>query len=221
MRRNLYLVGIRAVVFCAAAACLCTTGLAQVVASGQRTFGQSEVEPMLDDGAGNTVFALETSKTPFPAKANSRATAPLYAVIYPTSSAVPAAELNCQPTNCDHNNVLPFQDADYGLLPGDDPACTDFNGGNPCSPVKGHDHLIGVASTGGDFNVAWHVELVLFTTTGFSDGAINTRITTLNQLQALENNGDVITIDTPITFNCALVSQHVYDLAVPLAVSFP
>jgi hypothetical protein len=71
-------------------------------------------------------------------------------------------------------NVLPFPDSDYGALPGTDKLCTDFNGGNPCSPVEGHDHLVGIASTHGDFSVAWHVELVIFTHAASLDGKINT-----------------------------------------------
>jgi hypothetical protein len=61
------------------------------------------------------------------------------------------------------NLALLFPDVDYGALPGSDKACADFNGGGPCSPVEGHDPLLGVASTSGDFNVAWHVKLAVVT----------------------------------------------------------
>jgi hypothetical protein len=56
------------------------------------------------------------------------ATAPLYLPLYPFSSTVVADDLNCQPTNCDHVNVLPFPSAAYDARPGTDPACVDFNG---------------------------------------------------------------------------------------------
>src|SRR5450759_1295337 len=183
------------------AACLCVSSKADVVDSGQRTFGQFSVEPAVDDSNG--IYLLTPLKNPAPSNANPRATAPLYLLLYPLSSTVPAYELNCQPTNCDHANVLPFADVDYGLLPGSDKACVDFNGGSPCSPVKGHDHLVGVASTGGDFNQAWHVELVIFTHAAFVDGKINTRITTLSQIQALVKSGDAVIIDAQFTFNCS------------------
>jgi hypothetical protein len=210
-----------AVILFVAATGLTLSGEAQTVNSGERVFGKVTIEPFLDDSNGNEVYMLETQKTPSPSRSNIRAAAPLYAVVYPVSSTVPEYELNCQVTNCDHLNVLPFPDTDYGLLPGSDQACTDFNAGNPCSPVKGHDHLVGVASTGGDFNVAWHVELVLFTQHAFIDSQINTRITTLSQLQALVNSGDAFIVDTPITFNCSVVSEQTYDLGSPVVIPYP
>jgi len=189
--------------------------------SGEVKLGNSTIEPAFDDTTGNPIFYLATSKSPMPVKANAHAIAPLYAVVYPVDSAVPADDLNCQPTNCDHLEVLPFPDMDYGTLPGSDPACRDFNGGQPCSPVKGHDHLIGIASTGGDFNVAWQVVLVIFTSKAFQDGAVNTPVTTLAQLQALVSNSDVFTIVTPITFDCAPVSGRTYLNGTPLVVQYP
>ncbi len=41
--------------------------------------------------------------------------------------------------------------------------------------ILGHDHLMTVPGSGGDFNIAWEPILVLFTTTT----ATNTRLTTL------------------------------------------
>jgi hypothetical protein len=189
--------------------------------SGQRTFAQASVEPAVNSANGATVYLLTPIKAPFPSKANAdHATAPLYLPVYPMTSTVPAFELNCQPDNCDHVNVLPFPSADYGALPGSDKACVDFNGGNPCSLVEGHDHLIGVPPTG-DFNVAWHVELVVFTHAAFLDGKINTRITTLDQINALVKSGDVIIIDTPVTFNCSITSERTYELGTPTVIPFP
>jgi hypothetical protein len=198
---------------------LSTGAFAQV--SGEVTLGKSTIEPAFDDMTGNLVFFLEPENSPFPVKANSHALAPLYAVLYPVASTVPADQLNCQPTNCGHSNVLPFPDADYGILAGNDPACQDFNAGQPCSPVKGHDHLLGVASTGGDFNEAWHVELVLFMSKAFQDGTINTPITTLAQLQSLVSRGEVFIVDTPISFDCALVSEHAYLNGTPQVIAYP
>lgn len=191
------------------------------VNSGQRAFGQVEVEPAFDDSTGTGIYLLSPLKNPFPSKANPRATAPMYLVVYPQVSTVPAYELNCQPTNCDHLNVLPFPDSDYGALPGSAQACTDFNGGSPCSPVAGHDHLVGIASTGGDFNQAWHVELLIFSHAAFVDGKINTRVTTLSQIQALVNSGDAFIADTPITFNCSSTSEHNYEVGTPVVIPYP
>jgi hypothetical protein len=113
------------------------------------------------------------------------------------NSTVSASELNCQPSNCDHADVLPFPNPDYGARPGTDQACVDFNSGNPCSLVKGHDHLVGVASTRDDFNVAWSVKLLVFAHKAFGDGAINTRIATITQIEALKASGDLIQLETP------------------------
>ena len=189
--------------------------------SGQRKFGQAEVEPAFDDSNGNGIYLLTPLKAPLPSMANAKAQAPMYLPVYPLSSTVPAAELNCQPTNCDHLNVLPFPVTGYGALPGTAQACKDFNGGNPCSEVLGHNHLVGIASTMGDFNVAWHVKLVLFTAAGFSDGSINKMVTTLSQVQALVKSGDAFIADTPIIFNCSSTSQQTYDTGTPVIISYP
>lgn len=204
-----------------AAVFLCASSKAQALQSGQRANGQYEVEPAFNYSNGNGVYLLTPLKVPLPSHANPRATAPFYEVLYPQSSAIPARELNCQPTNCDHGNVLPFPDSDYGALLGSDQACADFNGGAPCSPVKGHDHLVGVSSSGGDFNVAWHVWLVIFTHSAFEDGSINTRVTTLSQLKALVANGDAYYLDTGFAFNCSVTSERTYDIGTPVVIQYP
>jgi hypothetical protein len=125
------------------------------------------------------------------------------------------------PTNCDHVNVLPFPNADYGVQAGSSQACSDFNSGNPCSLVKGHDHLVGVAHTHGDFNVAWTVKLLVFTHKAFTDGAINTRITTIAQIESLKASGHLIQLDTPVTFNCSITSESTYEHGTPIFIPFP
>lgn len=171
---------------------------------------------------GNTVYLLTPIKAPFPSKANQAATAPLYLPLYPVSSTVAADDLDCQPTNCDHANVLPFADPGfYGALPGTDPACVDFNGGAPCAYVKGHDHLVGVASSHGDFNVAWTVKPVVFTHKAFGDGKINERIMTLTQLWSLVTSGDVVIAPDLVTFNCSITADKTYELGTPTVIPFP
>jgi hypothetical protein len=187
--------------------------------SGEVTLGNSTIEPAIDDTTGNPIFFLQPKGAPFPVNANAHAIAPLYAVVYPVQSTIPADSLNCQPTNCDHLNVLPFPDTDYGLATAAD--CLEFNAGAPCSAVKGHNHLLGIARTGGDFNVAWAVELVLFNSKAFADGTINTKITTLSQLQSLVDRGEVSIVPTPITFNCSIVPQRTYELGTPMEIPVP
>ncbi|MGE5361524.1 MAG: hypothetical protein ACM3NQ_21110 [Bacteroidales bacterium] len=184
--------------------------------SGQRVFAQAEVEPAINDANGSTVFLLTPLKSPFPSKSNPVASAPMYLPVYPTTSTVDASSLNCQPFNCDHVNVVPF------------PAPGYVNGGNTCTKygfqagqcalTKGHDHLIGVAPTG-DFNVAWHVYLVVFTKKAFADGAIGNRLLTLQDIQNAVQAGDVYppeVTDSGIMFNCSIVSSTVYFLGTPL-----
>lgn len=166
--------------------------------TGQRAFGQSTVEPAVDDANGHEVFLLTPNKAPFPSKAPDKGQAPLYLVAYPTSSTI-AEPLNCTPTTCDHvpSVSVPWYPSN-GLL-------------------KGHDHLVGIANTGGDYNVAWDVELDVFTQKGFADGAINHRILTLDGLNAAKSNGDVQAIDTGIVFNCSSTSISTYLKGRPLS----
>src|SRR5258708_1636041 len=149
--------------------------------SGQRAFGQVEVEPAGDLATGNEIFLLPPNHAPLPSKAAPRAHAPLYLVLYPDTSSIDASSLNCTPTNCGHLQTWP----DYSLL--------------------GHDHLVGVPHTG-DFNVAWDVILVSFTPQGLSGSAIGTRILTLDQLNAAVFAGDVVKSDVVLTFNCSITS---------------
>lgn len=182
--------------------------------SGQTAFGQSTVEPAIDDADGSTVFLLTPDHVPFPSVSNPRASAPMYIPMFPANSTIDPTTLNCQPHNCDHLNVLPFAAPGY---PNGGATCTNFGfAAGACSLVLGHDHLIGVRPTG-DFNVAWHVILVVFMPKAFKDGAINHRILTLTDLMSLVNSGDVITPPTAIVFNCSIVSQTVYLKGTPLS----
>ncbi|MGB6974382.1 MAG: hypothetical protein WBD67_06845 [Terracidiphilus sp.] len=203
------------------AATLLGAPIAAMAQSGQTATGQTLTEAAFDDANGSVVYLLTPNKAPFPAKANQHAVAPLYMVVYPVSSTIDADTLNCQPTNCSHLEVLPFPVPDYGVLAGSNQACIDFNGSQPCSPVKGHDHLVGIAKTGGDFNVDWQLDLVIFNHHAFLDGAINQRVTTLDQIQALLVDGDAFLAIPGIDFNCSSVSQSTYYRGSPLQIVYP
>ena len=157
--------------------------------SGQVAFGQVTVEPAYDDVTGDLIYLLTPDHAPFPSRANARATAPMYLVMYPQGSTV--ALLNCLPTNCDHVEVVPSGLVEGLGLQSVYPIGTistkygSFTGGL----VLGHDHLVGVARSHGDFNVAWDVDLVLFTPKGVSDGAINQPLRTLQAVNAAIANG--------------------------------
>lgn len=189
--------------------------------SGQVSVPQGDVEPAIDYQTGNIVFLMSPAKVPLPTHANSKAQAPLFMVLYPATSNIPADHFVCQPENCAHFNVLPFPDPNYGALGGSEPACADFNGGNPCSLVKGHDHLIGVAQTGGDSTAIRDLHLIVFTEKAFTDGVINTRITLLSQIQALMVEGYVVDVPTGVSFLGTIVPMTVYEKGTPVSISFP
>lgn len=169
--------------------------------SGMRALGQTTIEPAVDYSTGNETFLLTPNTGPFcagpptcttPPPPFSSVSAPLYLVLYPDSSTVSASDLNCTPTNCNH-----------AQFPG----------------IKGHDHLVGLANTGGDYNVPWHVWAVVFT--GKDPSAMNTRILTLDQLNTELGDGDVFKFDTGIYFMCSRVSATPYQHATPLSFTPP
>ena len=184
--------------------------LATDLPSGETYHGQTAVEPAYDDTTGSLVYLLTPNKLAplgsHPFGGSQRAAAPLYLVVYPAGT---AGTFNCMgvPGNCpDHDPTIAT--VATGVIPGTygtDPAL-----------VPGHDHLVGVASTGGDFNVPWHVYVELFT----SPTAV-THITTLAQLQDAWASGAILAtpsgqgVDTGITFICAVVSRSAYLAGTP------
>lgn len=180
-------------------------------ATGHFTGGGGTVEPAIDDANGSTVYLF----TPNNAKthANTHNFAPLYLVVYPVGSGIDPASLNCQHLLADlttlHDNCI-----DHGPI---------VAGAADASPVYvrgviGHDHLVGIASSGGDFNVIWEPVLVLFN----SVDASTTRILTLDQLNKAFGAGQVSETPLPsLDFNCASVSAAVYNHGTPAPVVGP
>jgi len=161
------------------------------------------IEPAYDYNTGNLTYILTPTGAPFPSKANSHAVAPLYIVVYPSS--YPGWTLNCMgvPGNCpDHDGLI--AGAATAIEPG-------VYGSDPAA-VPGHDHLLGLANTGGDWNVAWHVYVVLFT----SSSAANSHITTLTQLTDALGHGEAISVDSGIVFNCSAVPASLYWNGAPI-----
>jgi hypothetical protein len=177
--------------------------LATDLPSGERYHGQTRTEPAYDDSNGNLVYLLTPDNAPFPAnQVNSHAVAPLFLVVYPTGT---KGTFNCMgvPGNCpDHDGLIAA--AATGLEPG-------VYGTNPAA-VPGHDHLVGVASTHGDFNVAWHVWVELFT-----GKTPITHITTLAGLDEAKGAGGILEVDSGITFLCSVVSRAAYMAGTPAA----
>ena len=163
--------------------------------------GGGTVEPAYDDANGSLVYLL----TPNGSKVhpNDHNVAPLYLPVYPTSSGIDPASLNCAHVpadNCpDHGPGV--AGAAMSIMP------SVYGGG-----VAGHDHLVGIASTGGDFNVLWEPVLVLFT----NAAAATHHITTLSAINADVKSGDAIEIPLPqLDFHCSSVSAALYAHGTP------
>jgi hypothetical protein len=205
----------RVILLAGALACLLPlTVTADALPSGERMHGKAVIEPAYDASTGTIVY-LQTPQRLAPLgpsnpinTVNPRAVAPLFIVVYPPGT---LGTLNCMgvPGNCpDHDGVIAsLATAQRPLVYGSDPAA-----------VPGHDHLVGIAPTGGDFNVPWHVYVELFTLP-----TAVTHISTLQQLQAAWASGSIdattsgLGIDTGITFVCSVVSQASYMGGVPVS----
>jgi hypothetical protein len=178
--------------------------------TGMRAIGNgATIEPAINDTNGTQTFLITPSHSPFyqgsapPPPPFSNVSAPLYLVTYPLQSTVDTSSpLNCY-TEGFFDPSLPYN-CDHAQIPG----------------IKGHDHLVGVPGSqkaGGDFNVQWHVLATFFTPQGIADGAMNTRILTLSQLEAEQTAGDVSPFtDTGIYFDCSVMSGAAYSAGTPL-----
>ena len=158
-------------------------------------------------------------------------TAPIFLPVYPAGSGIDSATLNCDHLvplnpgpgtgdNCiDHGNavanaVVCIEPGVYaqGGIP--DPNCAQGSTSPPnTSNVLGHDHLVGIASTGGDFNVLWEPVLVLFTSVNPNQA----RITTLAQIETAVNvtHTAFLVPLPPLTFHCSAEGSAAYDKATP------
>jgi hypothetical protein len=161
--------------------------------------GGGTVEPAYNGDNGTLVYL----STPNGAQAhpNSHNVAPLYLVVYPVGSGIDPATLNCAhmpKDNCpDHGPIVAGAAAS-------DPV---YSGG-----VLGHDHVVGIAKTGGDFNVLWEPVLVLFLN---SDAATH-HLTTTKAIDDAFTAGNVTEIHLPqLDFNCSSVGVAKYNAARP------
>jgi hypothetical protein len=174
--------------------------------TGETILGQSAIEPAYNDTTGNLVYLLTPIKSPFPTHTSSSAVAPLYLVEYPPSSTVPGqVNLNCMgvPGNCpDHDGIV------AGVAVGAEPGVY----GTDVAAVPGHDHLVGIASSHEDFNIAWEVIEIVFT----NKGAANHHLTTLAQINAALGSGDAIAIDLGFAFHCSVVGAAAYNAGTPI-----
>lgn len=187
-------------------------------ATGHFTGGGGAVEPAYDDSTGTLVYLQTPNNVPVnlthvptdPSTGMPVNVAPIYLPVYPVGSGIDPSTLNCshQPDNC----------PDHG--PGVAGAAMGIESLVYADGVLGHDHLVGIASTGGDFNVLWEPVLVLFTKQGCAtnDPTCNshTHITTLAQINAAVLAGTAIEVPLPqLTFHCSATSAAAYWRATP------
>ncbi len=135
---------------------------------------------------------------------NPIASAPIYIVVYPGGAGV--GTLNCMglPGNCpDHDGEI--AGAATAIMP-------SVYGSDP-SVVLGHDHLLAPPASGGDFNIAWHVWLVLFT----SGDAATQHLTTLDAVNQALTSGNAIKVDAGFAFTCSVVPSVVYNQGTPVS----
>ena len=178
--------------------------------SGEVTFGQTVVEPAYDDGTGTLVY-LSTPMHVGVHPVFARNVAPLYLPVYPVG--VNVGTLNCQDTTATTVENCPDHGPEVAGAAMGISAAMGF-GDVYANGVQGHDHLVGIASSGGDFNILWEPVLVLFTNTG----AASSHLTTLDQINAALTgpNPDAIAFPLPsATFNCAVVPAAVYARGTP------
>ena len=186
-------------------------------AAGVFTGGGGTIEPAYDLNTGTLVY-LQTPNGPHvnlvkkidPATGMPINVAPIYLPMYPAGSGIDPSTLNCAHVPAD--NCPDHGPGVAGAAMAIDPAV--YGGG-----VVGHDHLVGIASTKGDFNVLWEPVLVLFTNSGCAanDPTCNvTHITTLAQIQAAEAAGHAFEVPLPqATFHCSAVSAAAYLRGTP------
>jgi hypothetical protein len=175
--------------------------------SGERAHGQSTIEPVYDDMTGAVAYLATPNHVANPVHTNPRAWAPIYLTVYPTGSTVGTLDCMGVPGNCpDHDGLV------AGVAMSAMPSV--YGDG-----VIGHDHLVAVPGSGGDFNIAWQPVLVLFT----SKAAANEHITTLAQINAAVGRGDAFEIWTGVngapdlTFHCSVVPAVVYWNGTPVS----
>jgi hypothetical protein len=170
--------------------------------SGEHQLGNSLIEPAWEDQSGTIIYLHTPLGGPFPTHTSSHAVAPLYLVEYPPGSNV--GTMNCMgvPGNCpDHD--IEVATAATQIMPsvyGNDPTL-----------VPGHDHLVSGPSSGGDFNVAWEVVEILFTSKD-----VVRRLTTEEAVDDAIARGDAIEADLGFAFHCSVVGPVPYLKGVPV-----
>ena len=175
--------------------------------TGHFVGGGGTIEPAYNDGTGALIY-LQTPNNAH-VHGGGKNVAPLYLPMYPVGSGIDPASLNCPHVEANLTTVAD-KCPDHGpLVAGvaESAEATVYSQG-----VLGHDHLAGIASSGGDFNVIWEPILVVFT----SVQASMQHITTLAQVNKVLGDGEAIPIPIPqAEFHCSVVSAAAYARGTP------
>lgn len=172
--------------------------------TGEVMVGNSSIEPAYNADTGEILYLSTPTKSPFPTHTSPHAVSPLYLVEYPPGTSY-GVHFNCEgvPGNC--------PDHDLGVATaatGNEPS---VYGNNP-NALPGHDHIVDPPG-GADFNVAWEVVEVLFTST---NGIHISHLTTEAAIDTAVRNGYARKIDLGFAFHCAVVSSAVYAHGTPV-----
>lgn len=178
--------------------------------AGHFTGGGGTIEPSYDAATGTLVYLRTPNRVPAnlpgpidPSTGMPVNVAPIYLPVYPAGSGIDPAALNCAHVPADNcpDHGPPVAGAAMAIEP------SVYGGG-----VLGHDHLVGIAKTKGDFNVLWEPVLVLFT----NANAATRHITTLAQIKAAETAGNAFEVPLPqLTFHCSAEGAAAYNNATP------
>jgi hypothetical protein len=175
---------------------------ADALPTGEVTVGNSAIEPAYNADTGTILYLKTPTKAPFPTHTSPAAVSPLYLVEYPPGSTV--GTLNCMgvPGNCpDHDGAV------AGVATS---AMPNVYGHDP-TLVPGHDHIVDPPGAP-DFNVAWEVVEVLFT----SNQAAHEHLTTDTAIEAAVARGDAIEIDLGFAFHCSVAPASQYAKGTPV-----
>lgn len=204
---------LRVIIALAASAAVCAfmgvpAATAAALPSGEVVVGHTVIEPAYDDSTGQLVYL----STPMGTQVHpnfAHNVAPIYLPMYPVGA--PVGTLNCEDTTATTTENCPDHGPEVAGATMAISAQAGF-GSVYANGVLGHDHLVGIASSGGDFNILWEPVLVIFT----NSAAASQHVTTLSQITTLVSTGNAIEVPVPqATFHCASVSAAVYNQGTP------
>lgn len=199
--------------------------------TGERTFGQSVLEPVFNaENSGEVGYVSTPNGTQHPLPSNPKSWSPFYLPMYPTTKTFDTGGSGATgPFNCQHTpaeNCPSHGDALAGIAQGCPTALPIPAAENPCSDpitaaavravyqpgVAGHDHVMDFPG-GADFNVGWLPIEVVFTDAAYAN---THRLLTDTAIEDAVSAGKAVEIPLPFAaFHCALVSDSVWALTTP------